>query len=408
MKGTRLASTVPLPHMNPNRTWLHRSIYYLAAGFMIIAAALRALIIFRESYLLDRVLLLLAVWLIFFIGNALLAPRLPWSTAVFLATEAGLILFLLLTTDQDFFAVLFAILGMQAMQRYSPRVVGVLIGLSALLTFLVLVERIGLLQALALALIYSALGAFMAAYIWSTRRAGIVQEQQQALVGELQEANQRLEFHTRQQEQLAAGRERQRLARELHDSVTQTIFSMTLTTQSALLLLERDRGQVTGQLDRLDQLAQSALSEMQMLVSRLAPQTIPGEGFIGALQRRLEERRRVDNLFVTLKVEGEQPLDPAEEAGLFRIAQEALNNVVKHARVTQAVIRLHLSEPFWMEVEDCGAGFDPGQVRGGGRMGLAGMGERAAEIGWTLRAESSPGGGTRIRVEKDPGGKELP
>ena len=80
----------------------------------------------------------------------------------------------LLTTGQDFFACLFAILGMQAMHRYSPRVVGALMGFSALLIFGALFEQIGLLQALALALVYTTLGAFMTAYIWSTRRAEVV------------------------------------------------------------------------------------------------------------------------------------------------------------------------------------------------------------------------------------------
>jgi signal transduction histidine kinase len=179
---------------------------------------------------------------------------------------------------------------------------------------------------------------------------------------------------------------------------------MTLTTQSALLLLERDRDQVTTQLDRLDELAQSAMSEIQGIISHMAPQAEMDGGFIASLKRRLEERQRLDNLDVTLELEGDQPLNPAEQAGLFRIAQEALNNVVKHARISQATIRLHLAEPFWMEVEDCGTGFDPQQIRGGDRMGMAGMRDRAAEIGWVLRVESAPGQGTRIRAEKNPRG----
>ncbi len=262
-----MASSISDPKKDPNRTWLHRWIYFLAAGFMFAAAALRAIIVLKDEPLLSQTLLALLVWLFLFLGNTILARRLPWSAVIFLVFEASLILYLLLTTGQDFFAFLFAILGMQAMQRFSPRVVGVLIGLFAVLTFLALVGVIDALQALALALIYATLGAFLAAYIWSTLQAGIAREQQQALVRELQEANLNLEFHARQQEQLAAVRERQRLARELHDSVTQTIFSMTLTTQSALLLLDRDRGQVAVQLDRLDNLAQSALSDMQVLIS---------------------------------------------------------------------------------------------------------------------------------------------
>ena len=208
-----MASTIPLPRMELNRNWLHRSIYYLAAGMMFAAANLRTLIIFHDKPYLGQILLVLAAWLILFLGNAFFAHRLSWLTAVCLTLETGLILLLLSTLGHDFFAFLFAILGMQATQRYSPRTVGILISLFAVLTFLTLLEPIGALQALALSLIYAALGAFLSAYIWYTRRAGIVREKQQELLGELQAANQRLEFHARQQEQLAAGRERQRARR---------------------------------------------------------------------------------------------------------------------------------------------------------------------------------------------------
>jgi signal transduction histidine kinase len=209
-----------------------------------------------------------------------------------------------------------------------------------------------------------------------------------------------LEHYSQKVEQLAAGRERQRLARELHDSVTQTIFSMTLTTQSALLLLDRDRQQVAAQLDRLDQLAQGALSEMQLLISELAPEARAGGGFLATLQQHLADRQRLDDLSVRLEVEGSQLLNPAEEASLFRIAQEALNNIIKHGQTSEAVLRLHLGDPFSMEIEDRGAGFDPQQAGGSGRVGLAGMRERAIEIGWALEIESTPGYGTRVRVQK--------
>ena len=394
------------PLISFQSTWLYRWIYYLASGFLFGAAALRAFLIFRNEPFLGWVLLVLAGWLALFVGDNFLARRWVWTAAVFLSAEAGLIMFFLLTTAQDFFACLFAILGMQAMRRYSPRVVGALMGLSALLIFGALFDRIGFLQSLALALVYTASGAFMTAYIWSAHQASLAQEQEQKLVQELQNANERLEFHAHQQEQLAAGRERQRLARELHDSVTQTIFGMTLNVRSALLLLDLDLAQVASQLDRLNQLAQSVMSEMQDLISRLAPQSVSGEGLVSALEHHVEERHRMHNLKVILEVQGSGPLDPSEEAALFRIAQEALNNVVKHASVTRATVRLHLSGPAWMEVEDRGAGFDTRQIPAGGRMGLAGMRERADEIGWCLQVASEPGAGTCIRVEKNPkGGK---
>ena len=115
---------------------------------------------------------------------------------------------------------------------------------------------------------------------------------------ELQKTNRQLQSYSQHVQRLAAGRERQRLARELHDSVTQTIFSMTLTTQSALLLLERDRNQVAAQLDRLNLLARNALIEMQSLISRLAPEE--AGGFVPALRKHLAERRLLEALSVDL------------------------------------------------------------------------------------------------------------
>ncbi len=308
---------------------------------MFAAAVLRATLIFIDTPHIGRVLLLLAAWLIFFILELLFSrsQRQAWWTIVFLVLEAGLIVYLLSASEHDFFGFLFAILAMQAMQHHSPRFTGILIGLEAVLIFISLLAPLGALQAFAMSLIYTSLGAFLAAYIWSTQRAGSVQEQQQALVRDLQDANQKLEIHAARQEQLAASRERQHLARELHNSVTQIIFSMTLVTQSALLLQERSRAQVADQLTRLDQLSQSAISEMQILISRLAPQPAAGGGLVGALQLHVRERLKLDALAVTLEVEGAGLLKPDEEAGLFRIAQEALNNIVKHARVSQAVIR---------------------------------------------------------------------
>lgn len=399
-----MSSATLLPRDDLNHPWLHRSIYYLAAGFIFAAVTLRSLLVYQDEPFLWLVLTLLAVWLLAFLLGLLPLRRLPWLAVLLTIVMAVLPLVFLYLLQADFYGSLFILVGMQAMRRYPPWAAWGLIGLATLLTFLLLMGVYGIPEALALALVYAAGSAFIAAYIWSTRKARLIQDRQQTLVMELHQANRKLEFLARQQQQLAAGRERQRLARELHDSVTQTVFSMTLTTQSALLLLRRDPQKVAEQLDRLDQLTRSAMSEMQVLISRLSPAALSDSGFVPALQAHLDERLRLDNLAVTLQVEGEGVLDPTEQAGLFRITQEALNNIVKHAGVAQAVIRLHLAEPFWLEIEDHGAGFDPQAVLDESRLGLAGMRERAGGINWSLQVESSPGNGTCIRVAKDPGG----
>jgi signal transduction histidine kinase len=389
--------------MNSPSTWLHRWIYYLAAGFMFAAVALRSLLSFQESPLLGLSLLFLAAWLLVFIANALVARRLPWLSAILIGLELLAILGLVRITHADYFAFLFAISSMQVMQQHSSKVAAMVVGLTTLLTFLSLYQSSGIINALAIAVLFLGGSVFLVMYIGATRRARQLEIQQQELVGQLQQANRSLELQSQQAQKLAAGRERQRLARELHDSVTQTIFSMTLTTQSALLLLERDRSQVATQLDRLYQLAHTALAEMQSLISKLAPER--SGDFLTAIQRHLAERQRLDGLSVSLEVQDSQAsgasLSPAEEQSLLRIAQEALNNVVKHAGVDTARLRLHLEGPPWIEVLDQGCGFDPLKARQMGQLGMQSMQERAAGIGWKIRVDSSHGNGTRVRVWKE-------
>ncbi|HET7091278.1 MAG TPA: sensor histidine kinase [Anaerolineae bacterium] len=379
-------------------------IFYLTAGLLFGAAMLRSLLYYGGTPVISQVLGLLMVWLVLLIASETAISR-RWSRyfPIYLILQSALIFALLLMPDaSDFFAVLFWILSMQIMRRFSPSQGAVWIGLFTPLMTLPLVRTYGLPKGMAFALAYTAGNVLSAAYAFATQRAQTARAQNHILAQELQEANRQLQAHSAQLEQLAVARERHRLARELHDSVTQTIFSMTLTTQSAVLLMDRDPGRVGAQLDRLGQLARSALSEMRVLISELRPGKAAEGGLIAALRRHLADGHLPENLAVSLEVAGDQLLAPAEEQSLFRIAQEALNNIVKHARASQAQIRLHLAEPFWMEIQDQGQGFDLQRARISGRVGLVSMGERAAEIGWRLQVITSPGAGTRVRVEKKP------
>jgi len=191
----------------------------------------------------------------------------------------------------------------------------------------------------------------------------------------------------------------------LHDSVTQTVFSMTLTTQSASILLERDPVRAEVQLDRLSQLARNALSEMQLLISELKPEDTGRDNLATVLRKYLAGGYFPENISISLDVQGDQPLRPEEEQGLFHIIQEALNNVVKHAQAARALIQLHLTEPLWIEIEDWGKGFDLQKAQESSRVGLSSMRERAEEIGWDLQIIASPGAGTRVRIEKLPEGE---
>jgi signal transduction histidine kinase len=233
----------------------------------------------------------------------------------------------------------------------------------------------------------------------SAERARISNQQ---LLNDLGEAYRKLQDYAAEVQEYAILQERSRMARELHDSVTQTVFSMNLTVQSARLLVEKDLQQVLVQLDRLMELASSAMGEIQVLVSQLRPRSIGAEGLPISLRRLVGDLHQRDGLQIDLNVTGEKEIPPNAILALYRITQEALNNIVKHAGTQNASIRLDLaSNPSHLEIEDHGCGFIPGDVaRDVEHIGLTGMADRAREIGWSLQIDSQPGRGTLIRVEE--------
>jgi signal transduction histidine kinase len=380
-------------------------IFYLAAGFNFGAVFLRSMLVYGGNPELFPVLGMLLFWLVLFVSEPAISDKWSGYFPLYLVIQTGLIFTLLgLPDSTDFFAALFVIPSMQVMQRLSSKtwIWGGWIGLCTLATTLLLLKSNGN-QAFALVLIYTAGNVFYGFYAKATRQAQITRVENLALARELQETNQKLQAYSAQMEQLVVARERNRLARDLHDSVTQTVFSMTLTTQSALLLLEREPARVGAQLDRLGQLARNALSEMQLLISELKPEDAGGKGLVANLRRYLAGGYFPEDLSIDLEVQGDQSLGQVEEQNLFRIVQEALNNIVKHAQTCKAQVRLHLTEPMWIEIEDQGRGFDLQYARGDGRrMGLHSMRERATEIGWDLQISTSPGTGTCVRVKKLP------
>jgi signal transduction histidine kinase len=381
--------------------WLPRRISYLVSGLYFGAVFLRSILIYKDTPNITRVMGLLLAGLLFYISEPPISRRFSRYFSFYLGIQTVLVLLLLATPGfSDFYGALLPIISMQIMFILSPTIGALWIALCALLMVLFFKETYGSYQAVALSLVYTAGNVLLGTYSLAIRRAQAARRQSQELAAELEAANQQLKEVSAQLEQLAVARERNRLARELHDSVTQTVFSMNLTTQSALLLLDREPGQVPANLERLNLLAKSALSEMQMLISELKPDPAVREGLVRALRRHISERRISDNLTVSLEVEGEQALDCAEEQGLFHIAVEALNNIMKHAQTSHASVRLHLAEPFWMEIADQGKGFHLRQTRSSDKIGLSSMRERAEEIGWDFRIITLPGSGTSIRVEK--------
>ena len=203
-----------------------------------------------------------------------------------------------------------------------------------------------------------------------------------------------------QAEQLAVMEERERLARELHDSVTQSLYCLTLFAEAGRRLIKSgDLERAESYLARLADTAQDALKEMRLLVYELRPPPLEREGLVGAIQQRLGAVERRVGVKAHLLVDDAVRLPAPVEEGLYRIVQEALNNALKHAMATSVTVRIHVAEEHVeLEVVDDGIGFDPAAAGKMSGMGLANMQERAKRLGGALQVVSAPGKGTKVIV----------
>lgn len=206
--------------------------------------------------------------------------------------------------------------------------------------------------------------------------------------------NDRLRAHA---ERDAVAAERNRIARDLHDSVSQTLFSASLIAEVLPRLWSRDHAESLRRLEELKALTRGALAEMRSLLLELRPAALI-EVEISELLRQLTEaasaRARIP---VSLDIEGNTPLQQEVKIACYHITQEALNNVIKHARASQAAVRLRLTpEGVWLEICDDGWGFVLQAVTPE-HLGLTIMSERADGVGGVLQVESAPGEGTSVR-----------
>jgi signal transduction histidine kinase len=196
----------------------------------------------------------------------------------------------------------------------------------------------------------------------------------------------------------AALEERQRLARELHDSVSQALYGIALGAKTARTLLDRDSTKVASPLDYILSLADAGLAEMRALIFELRPESLEREGLVAALEKQAAALRARHEIKVETDLcnEPDAPLEIKE--ALYRIAQEALHNIVKHAHASSVRIRMRCSpENVTLDVSDDGIGFDP-EGDFPGHLGLHSMRERTERLGGTLAVESAPGKGTQIRA----------
>ena len=200
---------------------------------------------------------------------------------------------------------------------------------------------------------------------------------------------------------LAVLEERNRLARELHDSVTQSLYSIVLFTEGWKRMLKTEGADKFEEyLSRTGEIAEQSLKEMRLLILELRPPALDQEGLVGALQKRLDAvEKRVGITTARVVMEDFIELPATVEEELYRIAQEALNNSLKHAKATKVTVRIFTKgDRVTLEVNDDGVGFDPKSDESQGGMGLLNMNERAKRAGGSLSIHSEIGKGTTINI----------
>jgi signal transduction histidine kinase len=290
------------------------------------------------------------------------------------------------------------------MHNFPQRLGFMITGVFSLLTAVLMVLGLGPEVGLPLILTYGVVYFLLAALIAITRDAEESNQELRKQQLELQAAHQQLQSYTAQAEELAVLQERNRLARELHDSVTQSLHSLILMAEAGQRLvssgeIERAR----GYLIRLGEISQQALKEMRLLVYELRPLELRGVGLVDALQQRLDSVERRSGVEVKLIVGKDLEVPVSVEEDLFRIAMEALNNALKHANPTKVTVSLmkeiHREKPcYQIEVVDDGIGFDLNSKTGKGGLGLVSMKERIDKLDGELIIISAPGEGTQVRA----------
>jgi signal transduction histidine kinase len=208
-----------------------------------------------------------------------------------------------------------------------------------------------------------------------------------------------------QSRELSILSERNRLALELHDAISQKLFSLVLTAEAAATLVGRDSAAAGEQLGKLKALAQEALEELRALIFELRPPDLERDGLCGALRKHLDVLAQRGSGAITFDAEAEIAGDPERDREILRIAQEALHNALRHADADRVAVRLYTdSGELLLEVEDDGVGFDPSasELRSK-HLGLTSMEERARRLRGRLEIDSRPGKGTTVRLAV-PGG----
>jgi signal transduction histidine kinase len=205
--------------------------------------------------------------------------------------------------------------------------------------------------------------------------------------------------------ELTIAEERSRLAHELHDAVSQKLFSLRLTAQAAAALVDRDPTRAKDEMQQVATLAAEATDELRAAVVELRPAALDEDGLTATLRTHVQVLDRAHTARVTFAARSFRALPAAQEEAMLRVAQEALHNALRHSGAAHVDVTVdRRGGGAVLRVTDDGSGFDPQSIRRAGRhLGLVSMRDRTSGVGGTLTVESAPGKGTTIEMEV-PGG----
>jgi len=324
----------------------------------------------------------------------------PWKRHLYLLAQAGLVAGLLFvySIGWSFFAILFFILSAQAMTLFPPRVGAFWIGLFAVVTAGASVHASGWFNGLLILLPYVGGYLFFAAFARALARAEMAHRESQALLAELRKAHQQLQEYAARVKELAVAEERNRLARELHDTLGHRLTVAAVQLEGAQRLIPRDPERAAAMVGTVRQQVRQALSELRAAVAALRSPleaNLPVPDALARLATRFEE---ATGLEVHLAVPADLPALPeAHRLTLYRAAQEALTNVQRHADAHRVWIAVETTEgQITLTVSDDGRGLPPEAEERG--FGLRGLRERAIQLGGMLTLGGRPGGGTQIHI----------
>ena len=306
----------------------------------------------------------------------------------FQAVTLGL-LFLLGSDNSDAFNFLFVILAVHIAAVSTPRVAAVWIAACFIVLSLIMLATRGA-DGVYAVLFYSVTFIVGGFFGYTIQQAESARDRNQQLVEELQAAQQRLR-------EAAVIEERNRLARELHDSVKQQVFAIVMQLGAARTLLNGET-EAYGPVDEAERLARQAGAELTTLIRELRPPDLERKTLAEALHEYINTWSRQNGIGAKFKTDGVSSIPLAGDETLFRVTQEALANVARHSQAHYVTVKLaHRDDNIMLIVEDDGTGFDPGRVEEG--IGLNSMRERLSAIGGQLDISSHEARGTTVAAK---------